>query len=148
MERLSETGNSAIQAAPDGAPNRIENVADGIKDTDAVNVSQIQRSYKSYVALVTQSTTGAPTAVVLENDLGAITFSYNNAGNYRVLSTGLFTSQKTALFISQDRGQTSGVFYLYWLDDSTLALQTLETSSDTLQNDALLDDAIEIRVYN
>jgi hypothetical protein len=44
--------------------------------------------------------TGAPTAVVLENTLGNISFEYRGPGTYRCWSDNLFTVDKTTVFIS------------------------------------------------
>jgi len=52
---------------------------------------------KKYVALLTQTGTSAPTAIVLENTLGNITFSYFQTGKYTVTATGLLTLNKTTV---------------------------------------------------
>jgi hypothetical protein len=44
--------------------------------------------------------TGAPTAIVLENTLGNISFEYKGPGDYRCRSNDLFTINKTTVFIS------------------------------------------------
>lgn len=149
---LTEIANGIIRACRDGATNLIKNVTAGVDPTDAVNVSQLtaSRPYKSYVALLTQAAADAPTAVIMENTLGTVSYQYFGTGNYRVVSAGLFTYQKTAIFIAQDRGQANGVFYAFWVDASTIAIQTIAdpTNGSSLQDVALLNDAIEIRVYN
>lgn len=47
-----------------------------------------------------QFNTGAPTAIVLENTLGNISFEYKGQGEYRCWSDRLFTVDKTTVFIS------------------------------------------------
>jgi hypothetical protein len=47
-----------------------------------------------------QFNTGAPTAIVLENTLGNISFEYKSSGTYKCWSDNLFTIDKTTVFIS------------------------------------------------
>ncbi len=53
---------------------------------------------KVYRAMLTQSSTDAPTATVLENTLGGdVTWTYQATGLYRGITDGLFTAGKTCL---------------------------------------------------
>ena len=55
---------------------------------------------KVYTALLTQTSTNAPVATVLENSLGAtVTWTRSSAGQYVATCTGAFTSGKTLVFI-------------------------------------------------
>ena len=97
--------------------------------------------YKVYSALVSQSGTDAPTAIVLENTIGAITFTYNNTGQYNILSSGLFTTDKT---------WTNPAYN----DNVPFEMSILRSNANTLYfnvasgNDSLYKTSIEIRVYN
>ena len=92
--------------------------------------------------------TGAPVVTVLENTIGNIWFTYNNVGQYTVLSDTLFTNNKTAIFnktlsnwrraIITDISNTSQISIL------TVALDDAGSGVD----DLLLNTPIEIRVYN
>jgi sulfur carrier protein ThiS len=55
------------------------------------------RPYKTYKALLTQSGSSAPTAVVFENTIGAITWARTGAGVYTATLTGAFLAAKTAV---------------------------------------------------
>ena len=55
-----------------------------------------------------QFNTGAPTAIVLENTLGNISFGYRGPGQYRCFSDNLFTENKTTVFISDTVNNKSG----------------------------------------
>lgn len=105
--------------------------------------------YLVYTALLTQSGTNAPTAIVLQNTLGAtITLSYDNVGQYYVTSSaGSFDPDKTAVSIA------GGGPYLYVVncprggpDFGKIVIQTwisfLASSDGKLQ-----DTFFEIRVY-
>lgn len=71
-------------------------------------IFNIKPKYKVYTALLTQSGTDAPTAIVLENTLGFdILWQYNNVGNYAVDYSIIFDSNKTACFISPNLGSAN-----------------------------------------
>lgn len=55
-----------------------------------------------YVAIISQSSTSAPTATVVLNTLGeTVAFSRNLAGDYNATASGaVFTASKTAVFIT------------------------------------------------
>jgi len=67
-------------------------------DTEWVTPSGGGASYLVYTALLTQSGTDAPVAIVLENTFdGVPVWSYAGVGDYRVTLTGAFPQTKTAL---------------------------------------------------
>jgi hypothetical protein len=107
------------------------------------------RPYKVYTALLNQGGETAPTAIELENTLGTITFGYNNDGLYSVLSSNLFTFEKTAIFISPlNNGGTNGVSVINEAGSSEFYIETLLLVSSARSNGLLFNTAIEIRVYN
>lgn len=64
--------------------------------------------YKIYRALLTQSGTNAPTAIVLENTLGITpVFSRVGVGEYRISAIGKFTNNKT--FLKNDYNSIEGL---------------------------------------
>jgi hypothetical protein len=83
-------------------------------------------SVKKFRALVSQSSTSAPTAVVLQNDLGGtVTWSRTAAGKYVGTLTGAFPSGRTMLFPNSVRDpNSSNVAVAYRLTDNTFALNT------------------------
>jgi len=110
-------------------------------------------SYKVYSALLSQSgLDSAPTAVVLENTLGDIVFTYQDAGRYSIIfDTGEFTILKTSININYVNTSGDGEFRAFVMcgreDDQTLRLRTYDASL-TLGNSLLSNHFIEIRVYN
>jgi len=111
------------------------------------------RPYKVYAALLSQSgLDSAPTAVVLENTLGDIVFTYQDAGRYSILfETGEFINLKTSININYVNTSGDGEFRAFVMcgreDDQTLRLRTYDASL-TLGNSLLSSHFIEIRVYN
>lgn len=90
--------------------------------------------YKVYTAIVSQSSTSAPTATVLENTLGgSITWARTSAGLYTGTLTGAFTADKTAFFFHS-------VMDLVRTSDDVV---TMTSASDGL----ITARTIEIRVY-
>lgn len=99
--------------------------------------------------------TGAPVATVLENTIGNVWFTYDGVGNYGINSNNLFTSNKTASFISGlDASSGSGGgsplgggTSIIILDSSNLSFFVIDTISNPIDS-VLSGYPIEIRVYN
>jgi len=108
-----------------------------------------------------QLNTGAPTAIVLENTLGNISFEYKAPGRYRCWSNNLFTDNKTAIFISDTINKSNPTDYLQLrvlcapdAQDQPAFLQIFTGTVAPSYEDDILGDGIrysvtfEIRVYN
>jgi hypothetical protein len=66
----------------------------------AVPTTQSLNGYKEYIALLTQTGTSAPTAVVIKNELsGTVVWSYANVGVYDGTLVGEFLDDTTGVFI-------------------------------------------------
>lgn len=105
--------------------------------------------YKSYVALISQSGTDTPTAIVINNELtGTPTFSRLGSGQYYINLTGAFSSNKTVSFPSKVC-ISSGSNYDISANPFTVNSFSLETLANGVNADDILQDyPIEIRVYN
>lgn len=95
------------------------------------------------------SNTGAPVAIVLENTIGNVWFTYQDVGNYNILSNELFTENKTLSFIGtvNDNFSPTGFFEIYYNFNSQIQLLSFDMTS-LLLNGQLGNTPIEIRVYN
>lgn len=105
--------------------------------------------YKSYIALISQSGTSAPTAKVLYNDIGTITWSYVDVGSYRANSSALFKSDKTVVFCSQP----SNITTLINTETNTYTPNQVFVGSQdvlgsTAANSLMTDISLEIRIYS
>ena len=95
--------------------------------------------------LLTQASTGVPTATVLRNDLGGtITWSYDGVGIYTGTLTGGFVAGKTAIDIQPDAlafivGKSNGA--------DSFTIKTYNNSG-TLANDLMAGTYLEIKVFN
>ena len=105
------------------------------------------RSYKVYTALLTRTGATAPTATILENTLGTLTFGYTLQGIYTISSSALFTLDKTAIFVTN---QPNGMFAVV-LNASRITSSLINiiqsTDAGTNDNDWGFPVSIEIRVY-
>lgn len=109
-------------------------------------------SVKVYRALLTQSSTDAPVATVLENTLGgAVVWGYVAAGRYTATLAGAFTANKTFITAGNGAnadGSLTGFLSTARNDSDSFNLRTTP-NTDLLNNadDLLLATAIEILVY-
>lgn len=96
--------------------------------------------YKSYVALLTQTGTAAPTATELENTIGSILWARTSAGIYTATLNGAFPSGKTYIAI-----HPSVIGYepiVLRTNDNVITINTSSLDGQMSLN------PIEIRVYN
>jgi hypothetical protein len=111
--------------------------------------------YKVYSALITQTGVTAPTAIVLENTLGTINFSYFGLGAYYIDSLNLFTTDKTAVLFNLSRDDNSGseptIILSRIISDSQIQLLSFEFNAAVPKfqgGDDCINGFLEIRVYN
>ena len=114
-----------------------------IKLPDADGTIALQ-NYKSYVALISQSGTSAPTATVVFNDTAAtFTWSYDDVGSYFVTcSSPILLSGKTVVFVTTQGNAGNGqnkIFGGTRTNDSNVSLNT--------SSNGILDLNLEIRIY-
>lgn len=110
-----------------------------------------QAPYKVYTALLTQSSTDAPTANVLQNTTNAtITYSYDSVGNFLMTFNGITLEENKLFYLKNTKtGEEDEQKWLHisFVDSETLALNTSDGTGSN-SNDFLLNTSIEIRVYN
>ena len=105
-------------------------------------------NYKTYTALLTQEGLNAPTAKILENTLGNVTFSYIDVGRYTINSSGLFPVTKTTVSLTAptDEENRSVVFKYDTRTDGTIEFRTLDINRDPA--DVFQNGSLEIKVYS
>jgi hypothetical protein len=102
--------------------------------------------YKVYRALITQVDTAEPTAIVLENTLGEVTWSRVGLGIYLAASPGLFTEDKTFLLMGR-LNTLNRVDYTFYRANNNYAY--IQTRANDIDSDSLLTKtAVEICVYD
>ena len=103
------------------------------------------RPYKVYTALLSQTGTDDPVAIVLENTIGNIVWQRINPGSYTGTLTNAFTSNKTFL--------NAGPFQFLYNTSCTFNrnnddIVSLLNQTNNIIADGILDNTpIEIRVY-
>lgn len=119
----------------------------------------VSQPYKVYTALLNQVGSGsAPTARVLENTLGVITWSWQDTGIYFgtltsafTPSSSAFTYDKTVVFL-QKRTTLSNAFgalqevIAYRGGDDEITVVTMDNVNPL--DDVLYEQGIEIRLYD
>jgi hypothetical protein len=105
--------------------------------------------YKVYTALLERTGAVAPTATILENTLGTITFAYTGPGNYGIGSSSLFTLNKTFITITPAYTAAIPGNTLSTAITSNSSISILQTTTSGLNNeDWAFPVCVEIRVYN
>jgi hypothetical protein len=102
--------------------------------------------YSSYTAILSQAGVAAPTASILANSVGTVTFGYTAVGQYTINSAALFTSAKTAFFVSMGGSAFDDAFVIAKRISSS-QYQLLVTAVGAGFSNAWSDLSIEIRVY-
>jgi hypothetical protein len=104
---------------------------------------------QTYVALLTQSGTAAPTAVVLADNIGDITWSRISAGEYKGTPTTPFNSLNTFVIIGNVEHDYLASAYVN--SDGDIVVSTCRTTGGggghSHQDDKLLNSPIEVRIY-
>ena len=103
------------------------------------------KKYKEYVAIINQSGTSAPTATVINNELGgAVTFVYNSIGVYGATLTGAFTRYKTTV-TPTNGDRYEGTLSGKWISDDEINLYCMGSGGSA--DDIITDATLIIRVY-
>ena len=109
-------------------------------------------SYKVFTCTLTQTGTSDPVVTILENTIGTINITRDSsAGIYVVASAGLFTTNKTAVFINTLTPQAGPWGGFAGVSISTINSMYIYTSKVIPlvgSDDVFLNTTFEIRVYN
>ena len=110
-------------------------------------VSDILPTYKKYIALITQSSTSAPTVIELENTIGPIVWTRISTGVYEGTLTGAFTLDK--VYTTLNQVYTNSIVLVYRKDIDVIKIETTNLHSPTAahHDTHLLKNTLEIRVY-
>ena len=110
-------------------------------------VSDILPTYTKYIALISQSSTSAPTVIELENTIGPIVWTRNNTGIYFGTLTGAFTNNKTYVTLSQVYKNSMAVIYRKTDDIIEIETTNFQNPTASHHDSHLSNNTLEIRVY-
>lgn len=100
-----------------------------------------------YTALLTQTGTSNPTAQILYNSLGTITWTRDATGVYKGTLSGAFDTNKTAITIGQNNTGKTGIAYANLVNLGEVGINTIDlTPANT--DELLKDTVIDIKIYN
>jgi hypothetical protein len=110
-------------------------------------VSDILPTYTKYIALISQSSTSAPTVIELENTIGPIVWTRSATGVYFGTLTGAFTLDKT--YVTLSNVVTNSIVLAQRKDVNSIQLDTTNLHSPTAahHDSHLSKNTLEIRVY-
>jgi hypothetical protein len=110
-------------------------------------VSDILPTYTKYIALISQSSTSAPTVIELENTIGPIVWTRNSTGIYYGTLTGAFTLDKTYVMLSNV--ELDSIVMAKRGNNDFIQIDTTNIHSPTAahHDDHLKKNTLEIRVY-
>lgn len=118
-----------------------------VQATGANELVRISAPPKVWRGLLTQSSTSAPTAVVLENSLGGtITWARTSAGLYTGTLTGAFTASKTFLSLVQGGG-VDGHYQVVRTSADVITITTDDADTPAVTDSQLSSSPLEILVY-
>jgi len=110
-------------------------------------VSDILPTYTKYIALISQSSTAAPTVVEIENTIGPIIWTRASVGIYLGTLAGAFTLNKTYVMLSNVL--PNSIVLAERRDANSIQISTTNLHSPTVayHDSHLSNNTLEIRVY-
>ena len=110
----------------------------------ASSIAALGVGYQSYTALLTQSGTNAPVAIVLANTTGrTFVWTRSSTGNYALTASGS-TLDKTKIVVFLNNGSSSAIDpNVYWSVQNATQIIDVRASADGVFTDA----GFEIRIY-
>ncbi len=109
--------------------------------------------YKVYTILLNQTSTNAPVATEIKNEIGAIVWARTGAGRYTATLAGAFTANKTFIYPGSDEINNASLF-AFKRTNNAIEMQSdypgvsganiILNASDGL----IVNLPIEIRVYD
>jgi hypothetical protein len=100
---------------------------------------------QTYVALLTQSGTAAPTASVLADNIGAITWTRTNTGQY--LGTPIRPLDALNTFVIIGNVEHDYIATAYVNSDGNIVVHTTKTQNHAHTDSQLRNSPIEVRIY-
>lgn len=114
--------------------------SDNTKNFKIEDIVALSNPYKVYTSLLTDNS-GTIDSIVLQNNLGTITWEKISDSLVKATSDGLFTANKTFLLIQGSVNSSDGALFVVRINDNELDV--------VIPTATFLDDtSFEVRVYN
>lgn len=140
----SDIDEIAIAFDRNGTANNVE-IREAL-DKVLVDLTASNVNYTSYTAVLTQTSTNAPTDVVIDGTI-TISWAYIAAGTYTGTVTGATLAiAKTVCFAGG--GDLGDMINIRRTADTTVQVTTLYNNSVSGDNGILISTPVEIRVYD
>lgn len=134
---------------------KINRVGDPLtNDSYETFVDQVRENFdelfnvKRYNSFLTQTSTNAPVATVLRNEIGTSTWTYEDVGTFLVTTAGQYTSGKTSPFKAVGYDIDGNKITAEWVDVNSIRVKTYATAdTSVLANGVLSNQEFNIFVY-
>ena len=115
---------------------------------DIASLASGSTAYNSYVALLTQTSTNAPVATILSNNLTAtLTWARTGPGVYTLTANAAtFTANKTIVFLNAGSGIP--LISAERTSDTILTVKTYNSGTGVAVDAAITNGAFEVRIYS
>ena len=108
-------------------------------------IDEAIKPYKVYTALLSQVGTAAPTAIILQNELGTIYFEYEQRGSYLIKNDDGILAGNVFCIIANSIENDCASTHIQKRDNSTI--QIITKDSKGFEDNILINTSVEIRVY-
>ena len=143
---LESVSNKSINVTTDGASDTKYPSVKAVKTY--VDANSGVAPYKVYTALISQTSTNAPSVIVLENTLGNIVWTRLSNGYYKGTLLDAFTNNKTFHTINH-KIFSEDVFFLTEIENvNSIIIYVSNNIGNIFYDSYLFKTPIEIRVYN
>lgn len=121
-----------------------------IRESDSLSVNESAQLAKAvYTAFLSQSSTSAPTATVLLNTIGTITWARTGTGTYTMTCTGAFTNNKTVPISDVYFDAAGNKMTLERTSANVMTLKTYAAAdTETLADGVLSNQFFNVEVYS
>ena len=122
---------------------------------DIASLASGSTAYNSYTALLTQTSTNAPVATILSNNLTAtLTWARTGVGVYTLTANAaIFTANKTIVFLNTGTGSPFLITWNHGIStgvptDTVLRVTTHVPTNGSYVDNAITNGAFEVRIYS
>jgi hypothetical protein len=138
-------GNLQLPAYGDGTITGTPTKALAV-DTDGKVLEVPYNNAQVYVALLSQAGTAAPTAVVLENSVGNVTYTRDSAGVYNVVLPSTITNGISRIYATIQTNTTAKYLIVSDMPATDVSTFQIECTGEGLSDD-FTRAKFEIRIY-
>ena len=148
---LSMTASSTLPSYTNGSLY-VDSNTDRWKVMENSQSRFISRPYEVYTAILSQSSTVAPTQVILESTIGSGSWSYLGTGTYNLVISGGFSGSCPAISGFCGPYTSTNIYFGSKIDNNTYQIRTISSAGSGTYSGISLDNClnntfIDIKVF-